>query len=62
MGGFGSGHFRPHIATVESCLCLDLRRLVWPALTLEDVDRTEARELGAGRRKMERRREERAKA
>ena len=29
MGGCGSGNFRPHMATVESCLCLDLLPLVW---------------------------------
>jgi hypothetical protein len=29
MGGLGSGNFRPHMATVESCLCLELCQLIW---------------------------------
>jgi hypothetical protein len=29
MGSFLSGNFRPHMTTVESCLCLDLLLLVW---------------------------------
>jgi hypothetical protein len=29
MGSFFSGNFRPHMMTVEECLCLDLLPLVW---------------------------------
>jgi hypothetical protein len=27
MGGVGSGNFRPHMTTVEHCVCLDLAYL-----------------------------------